>query len=72
MIYIAFYGKHHQGGRRPNGRRHRQEQEMARDMMTNVHCFSRRLVGLRNDRKKLSEALKQDADGHAAGTSHPA
>lgn len=48
------------------------EQEMMQDMMTIVHCFSSRLYGLRNYRKKLNEALKQDADGHAAGTSNPA
>ena len=27
-----------------------------------VHCFSSRLYGLKNDRKKLDEALKQDAE----------
>ena len=48
------------------------EQEMVQDMMTIVHCFSSRLYGLRNYRKKLNEALKQDAQNHAAGTSHPA
>jgi hypothetical protein len=30
--------------------------------MTIVHCFSSRLYGLRNYRKKLDEALKQDAN----------
>lgn len=48
------------------------EQEMVQDMMTIVHCFSSRLDGLRNYRKKLNEALKQDADGHAVGSSNPA
>jgi len=48
------------------------EQEMVQDMMTIVHCFSSRLYGLRNYRKKLNEALKQDAENHVAGTSHPA
>jgi putative resolvase len=28
--------------------------------MTIVHCFSSRLYGLRNYRKKLNEAIKQD------------
>lgn len=36
------------------------EQEMVQDLMTIVHCFSSRLYGLRNYRKKLDEALKQD------------
>ena len=38
------------------------EQEMVQDLMTIVHCFSSRLYGLRNYRKKLGEALKQDAE----------
>lgn len=38
------------------------EQEMVQDLMTIVHCFSSRLYGLRNYRKKLDEALKQDTD----------
>lgn len=37
------------------------EQEMVQDLMTIVHCFSSRLYGLRNYRKKLNEALKRDA-----------
>lgn len=37
------------------------EQEMVQDLMTIVHCFSSRLYGLRNYRKKLNEALKSDA-----------
>jgi predicted site-specific integrase-resolvase len=37
------------------------EQEMVQDLMTIVHDFSSRLYGLRNYRKKLDEALKQDA-----------
>lgn len=36
------------------------EQEMVQDLMTIVHCFSSRLYGLRNYRKKLNEALKKD------------
>jgi Predicted site-specific integrase-resolvase len=38
------------------------EQEMVQDLMTIVYCFSSRLYGLRNYRKKLDEALKQDAN----------
>jgi len=38
------------------------EQEMVQDLMTIVHGFSSRLYGLRNYRKKLDEALKQDAN----------
>lgn len=38
------------------------EQEMVQDFLTIVHCFSSRLDGLRNYRKKLNEALKQDVE----------
>lgn len=38
------------------------EQEMVQDLMTIVHCFSSRLYGLRNYRKKLDEALQKDAE----------
>ena len=38
------------------------EQEMVQDLMTIVHCFSSRLYGLRNYRKKLDEALKHDLE----------
>jgi putative resolvase len=44
------------------------EQEMVQDLMTIVHCFSSRLYGLRNYRRKLNEALEQD---HAACAPHP-
>ena len=37
------------------------KQEMVQDVMTIVRCFSSRRYGLRNYRKKLDEALKQDA-----------
>lgn len=37
------------------------EQEMVQDLMTIVDCFSSRLYGLRNYRKKLDEALKGEA-----------
>jgi predicted site-specific integrase-resolvase len=36
------------------------EQEMVQDLMTTVHCFSSRLYGLRNYKKKLDETLKPD------------
>ncbi|WP_367280873.1 IS607 family transposase [uncultured Chloroflexus sp.] len=36
------------------------EQEVVQDLMTIVHCFSSKLYGLRNYRKTLNEALKQD------------
>jgi predicted site-specific integrase-resolvase len=38
------------------------EAEMVQDLMTIVHCFSSRLYGLRNYRKKLDEALQKDAN----------
>ena len=38
------------------------EQERVQDLKTIVHCFSSRLCGLRDYRKKLGEALKRDAD----------
>jgi predicted site-specific integrase-resolvase len=38
------------------------EQEMVQDLMTIVHCFSSRLYGLRNYRKKLNEALQRDTE----------
>jgi predicted site-specific integrase-resolvase len=40
------------------------EQEVAQDLMTIVHCFSSRLYGLRNYRRRLRAALESD---HAAG-----
>ena len=36
------------------------EQEMVQDLTTIIHCFSSRLYGLRNYKKKLREALEQD------------
>ncbi len=36
------------------------EREMVEDLMTIVHCFSSRLNGLRNYRKTLQKALKDD------------
>lgn len=38
------------------------EQEMVQDLMTIVHCFSSRLYGLKNYRKKLDEVLKQEVN----------
>ena len=38
------------------------EQEMVQDLMTLTHCFSSRLYGLRNYRKKLGEALQEDRE----------
>lgn len=35
------------------------EQEMVQDLLTIVHCFSSRLYGLRNYRKKLKQALEE-------------
>jgi putative resolvase len=43
------------------------EREMVQDLMTIVHCFSSRLYGLRNYRKKLDEALKKDSQKNEAG-----
>jgi predicted site-specific integrase-resolvase len=37
------------------------EEEMVQDLMTIVHCFSSRLCGLRNYRKKLKEVLQASA-----------
>jgi putative resolvase len=36
------------------------EQEMVQDLMTITHCFSARLYGLRNYRKAVQKALKDD------------
>ena len=41
------------------------EQEMVQDLMTIVHCFSSRLYGLRNYRKKLDEALRKDVGNYS-------
>jgi predicted site-specific integrase-resolvase len=37
------------------------EQETVQDLLTIVHCFSARLYGLRNDRKKLKEVFYRQA-----------
>lgn len=36
------------------------EREMVEDLMTITHCFSARLYGLRNYRKALQRAIKDD------------
>lgn len=38
------------------------EQEMVQDLMTITHCFSARLYGLRNYKKALQKALKDDTE----------
>lgn len=38
------------------------EQEMVQDLMAITHCFSARLYGLRNYRKALEKAVKDDTD----------
>jgi putative resolvase len=38
------------------------EQEMVQDLLTIVYCFSARLDGLHNYRKKLNEALSKDME----------
>ena len=41
--------------------KHSPEPELVQDLMTIIHCFSSRLYGLRNYRKALKEALKDDS-----------
>ncbi len=36
------------------------QQEMVEDLMAIVHCFSSRLYGLRNYKKKIKEAVEQN------------
>ena len=36
------------------------EQELVQDLITSTHCFSSRLYGLRNYRKALQRAIKDD------------
>jgi predicted site-specific integrase-resolvase len=42
------------------------EQEMTQDLLSIVHCFSSRLVGLRKYRKQLKQALAPDAGDGAS------
>ena len=70
MVYFEFYGEHHENGRRgQTAGRHSQNPTAsgARGALD-----SSRLHGLRHYRKKLNEALEQDAGSHAAGPSNPA
>lgn len=43
-----------------NTESHSPEQEMVQDLMTIIRCFSTRLNGLRNDRKAIQKAMKDD------------
>ena len=36
------------------------EQELVQDLMTITHCFSARLYGIRNYKKALEKAVKDD------------
>ena len=40
------------------------QQEMVEDLMAIVHCFSSRLYGLRNYKKKIKEAAEADVENH--------
>ena len=46
------------------------EQEMVQDLMTIVDCFSSRLYGLRNYRKAIQKALKDDQGSQNTTESH--
>jgi putative resolvase len=45
---------------RASGGRENIIQELVQDLITITHCFSSRLYGLRNYRKALEKALKDD------------
>ncbi len=47
------------------------EQELVQDLMSIVHCFSSRLYGLRNYRKALEKALKDENRAQDPDESHP-
>lgn len=47
------------------------EQELVQDMLMIVHCFSDRLYGLRNYRKALAKALKDDTSRQDTTPPHP-
>lgn len=51
-----------------NQKRLSPEQEMVQDLMTIIHCFSSRLYGLRNYKKKVREALNQDMSDESKET----
>ena len=46
------------------------EQELVQDLMSIVHCFSSRLYGLRNYRKALEKALKDENRAQDPDASH--
>lgn len=46
------------------------EQELVQDLITITHCFSSRLDGLRNYRKALQKALKDDQSAQDQASSH--
>jgi putative resolvase len=46
------------------------EQELVQDLMSIVHCFSSRLYGLRNSRKALEKALKDENRAQDPDESH--
>jgi predicted site-specific integrase-resolvase len=47
------------------------EQELVQDLMSIVHCFSSRLYGLRNYRKALEKALKDENRAQTTDESDP-
>jgi predicted site-specific integrase-resolvase len=46
------------------------EQELVQDLITITHCFSSRLYGLRNYRKALEKAIKDDQSAQDQASSH--
>ena len=46
------------------------EQELVQDLITITHCFSSRLYGLRNYRKALEKAIKDDQSAQNPLTPH--
>jgi predicted site-specific integrase-resolvase len=46
------------------------EQELVQDLITITHCFSSRLYGLRNYRKALEKAIKDDQSAQDQAESH--
>ena len=46
------------------------EQELVQDLITITHCFSSRLYGLRNYRKALEKALKDDQSAQNPASSN--
>jgi len=47
------------------------EQELVQDLMSIVHCFSSRLYGLRNYRKALEKALRDENRAQDQDEPHP-